>query len=543
MTEDLTDFIEHSSNKTDKKSSFSSFQSSHSETGYSSSSPPLYHPQPISASLTDNNTPTITDNMGYFGAPTKKKEGPSSFPKWSGHHSGSNDNNNYGATSTTGPFTINTGSPILHFSSQQYAPLLSMTPRDLEAQLTERYENLQEMRPYRLIGKSKPWTDWNQFIKSRDELKNTSNRKLRKFYEKQNDLCESYIEIDQLLDSGISVSMLRVYGEDLERIHEPQDLRQGAPANIDTESSPLIQSKNQKEESNVIMLAIYVNFFVNFVLLGGKALVAVLTNSLSVIASLVDSILDFLSTVIIWLSTRLVGQRDWQTKHLYPVGRNRLEPIGVLVFSILIIVSFMQIANEAVQKLMSGKGQVVHLGLPSTIIMLMTVFVKIFCWVWCRTINSSAVQALAQDAMTDIVFNTFSILFPLLSHFTQTWWFDPLGALFLSCYIIYSWGSTALEHIDNLTGTAASTQQRQVLLYASARFAESIRQITCLNAYHNGDRIMVEVDLVLDGTLNLKDSHDIGEALQYALETLPFVERAFVHLDYRTGNFTGHIDH
>lgn len=507
---------------------------------------PCYNNRYMSEPFSTTNTSSVhlNNKMNYYGSPNdKKEETPNSVGSWWGSYgarlsaTNSPHGNHHQGYSHSGVH-----SPRLPFTtSQPFSPMLAVSPKDLEAQLYERFENLQEMRPYRLIGDSKPWYDWGKFIKCQAELKKIKNKKVGEFYEKQNGVCQRYIEIDQLLDSGISVSMLKVYGDDLPRINEPDDQRQGAPANIDTESSPLIQS-NQKENSNVVMFAIYVNFVINVVLLAGKIFVAVLTNSLSVIASLVDSILDFLSTVIIWISTRLVGQRDWQTKHLYPVGRNRLEPIGVLVFSILIIVSFLQIANEATQKLVAGKGDVVNLGLLSTIIMILTVVVKVFCWIWCKSINSSAVQALAQDAMTDVVFNTFSIVFPLLSHFTKIWWFDPLGALLLSCYIIWSWGSTALEHINNLTGTAASNEERQVLLYASARFAESIRQITCLNAYHTGDLIMVEVDLVLDGTLSLKDSHDIGEALQYALETLPFVERAFVHLDYRTGNFTGHIE-
>ena len=37
-----------------------------------------------------------------------------------------------------------------------------------------------------------------------------------------------------------------------------------------------------------------------------------------------------------------------------------------------------------------------------------TVFIKLGCWVWCRLIKNSSVQALAQDAMTDVVFNIFS---------------------------------------------------------------------------------------------------------------------------------------
>jgi hypothetical protein len=42
-----------------------------------------------------------------------------------------------------------------------------------------------------------------------------------------------------------------------------------------------------------------------------------------------------------------------------------------------------------------------------------TVFIKALCWLWCRLIKNSSVQALAQDAQTDVIFNIFSIIFPL----------------------------------------------------------------------------------------------------------------------------------
>jgi divalent metal cation (Fe/Co/Zn/Cd) transporter len=174
--------------------------------------------------------------------------------------------------------------------------------------------------------------------------------------------------------------------------------------------------------------------------------------------------------------------------------------------------------------------------------MSLTVVVKVFCYFWCRTINSSAVQALAQDAMSDIVFNVFSMIFPICGHWFRVWWLDPIGALILSCYIILSWASTALVHINNLTGATASPEDRQVILYMIMRFADSIKYVTALNAYHAGDRLNVEVDIILADKVNQRDSHDIAEALQYAIETLPFVERAFVHLEYRRGNFTGHLN-
>lgn len=99
------------------------------------------------------------------------------------------------------------------------------------------------------------------------------------------------------------------------------------------------------------------------------------------------------------------------------------------------------------------------------------------------------------------------------------------------------------------------------------RFAKTIKQIQGLQAYHAGDKLIVEVDIVLDASTALKDSHDLrwvvishlpplplarsrwpadnrwnSESLQYVLESVPIVDRAFVHADYATYNLPTHME-
>jgi len=45
----------------------------------------------------------------------------------------------------------------------------------------------------------------------------------------------------------------------------------------------------------------------------------------------------------------------------------------------------------------------------------------------------------------------------------------------------------------------------------------------------------------LDKKTPLTDVHDLGEALQYSIESLEGVERAFVHCDYKAEHPSGHI--
>lgn len=313
-------------------------------------------------------------------------------------------------------------------------------------------------------------------------------------------------------------------------------------AEPDDEAAKLLSAFEPEEEtsssSRIVTVAININLAANTALLIMKVVATVLTSSVSVLASLVDAALDFLSTAIVWITTRLISRSD---QYAYPVGRRRLEPIGVLVFSVIMVTSFVQVAIQGLQKLTGPDREIVQLSVPAIAIMAGTVVIKFACWLWCRMVKNSSVQALAQDAMTDVVFNTFSIIFPLIGYYARIWWLDPLGGVLLSLYVIINWSRTSTMHIRNLTGAAATADERNVLLYLTMRFAKSIRQIQGLQAYHAGDTLNVEVDIVLDESMSLRDSHDLGESLQYVLESVPGVERAFVHQDYTGWNLPSHM--
>ncbi|RWA12635.1 hypothetical protein EKO27_g2451 [Xylaria grammica] len=289
----------------------------------------------------------------------------------------------------------------------------------------------------------------------------------------------------------------------------------------------------------VVTLAIYVNFAANLLLLLGKIAVMLSVSSMSVLASLVDAVLDFLSTVIVWITTALISRQD---QYKYPVGRRRLEPLGVLVFSVIMITSFVQVALQSIQRLASDNHEIIELGIPEISIMVGTVVIKGLCWIWCRLVRNSSVQALAADAMTDVIFNTGSILFPILGFYLGIWWLDALGGLLLSLVVIKNWSGTSLQHIKNLSGFSATADQRNILLYLTMRFAKTIRQIQGIQAYHSGDKLIAEIDIILDASTTLRDSHDLSESLSYVLESVPIVDRAFVHADYASYNLPTHME-
>jgi divalent metal cation (Fe/Co/Zn/Cd) transporter len=187
---------------------------------------------------------------------------------------------------------------------------------------------------------------------------------------------------------------------------------------------------------------ININVIVNVLLLVAKDVAALQSSSLSLIASLVDSALDLLCTGIVWTTNKLVAWRLSALQRRFPVGRRRLEPLRTLVFSVLMIVSCAQIVQESVTKpLPNGDHSMATLPAAAIGAMAATVVVKGVIGLACMHIKTTQVQALAQDCKTDMIFNTLSLLFPLIGRSANIWWLDPPGAG-LSPYLSSTTGPT-----------------------------------------------------------------------------------------------------
>lgn len=135
------------------------------------------------------------------------------------------------------------------------------------------------------------------------------------------------------------------------------------------------------------------------------------------------------------------------------------------------------------------------------------------------------------DFGKDVYFNTLSLLFPLIGHKLNVWWLDPLGAAGLSLFIIWDWAGTCLENITRLTGEAASDQLERKVLFMAYRFAPLVEGFKSMKCYHAGDGVCVEIDILMAENTPLSRCHDVSETLQYCLEGLKEVDRAFVTID------------
>lgn len=381
-----------------------------------------------------------------------------------------------------------------------------------------------------------------KFRVSDDQLKDMNNKGVRAFYEAQNERLNDWLEVDALvtaLADDVLDSMMP--DTDQDGHNEREGGLQRLEGNI-WEFLPEEEKEKRARGEKKARWAININVIANILLLAAKVIAAFYSSSLSLIASLVDSALDLLCTLIVWTTNRLVSWRLKSLHKRFPVGRRRLEPLGILVFSIIMVISFLQILQESVQKLLPSDEEKSAADLPAVAIgaMLATIILKGVIWIGCARIKTTQVQALAQDCKTDVYFNTLSLLFPFIGARTGTWWLDPVGAGLLSLFIIYDWAGTGFENVARLSGQTADDHLLKKLMYMAYRFSPVVSGFKNVVAYHAGDHVWVEFDVLLDGETKLFKSHDVAETLQYCAEGLPEVDRCFVSMDYTVSGPTGH---
>ncbi|XP_074576888.1 metal tolerance protein 5 [Curcuma longa] len=318
------------------------------------------------------------------------------------------------------------------------------------------------------------------------------------YYQQQEEMLEGFSEMDTLAERGFLPGMSK---EELEKL--------------------------AKSEA----LAIRLSNIANMVLFAAKVYASIRSGSLAIIASTLDSLLDLLSGFILWFTAFQMKSRN---PYKYPIGKRRMQPLGILVFASVMATLGLQIILESVRSLMSDKDEFRLTSEQESWlvrIMLSVTLVKLVLAIYCRSFTNEIVKAYAQDHFFDVITNVIGLVAALLADKVEGW-IDPVGAVILALYTIRTWSMTVLENVNSLVGRTAAPEYLQKLTYLCWNHHKAIRQIDTVRAYTFGSHYFVEVDIVLPSEMPLREAHDIGEALQEKLEQLPEIERAFVHLDY-----------
>lgn len=301
--------------------------------------------------------------------------------------------------------------------------------------------------------------------------------------------------------------------------------------NDDTEESADKVNSEQRRLQQISRLLSKITFFINFILLVTKTTAAILSGSLSVISTVIDSTVDLISGAMIWWSGRAMQRRDI---YKYPQGYTKIEPIAIVILAVIMSIASLQMIRESAEKIAAfandeATGPI--FGTITIVICTSTIVTKLVLFLICRRYNTPILRALTQDHRNDVLSNSVALACGYLGY--KVWnYADPIGAIVICLYIIISWFMTGWEQIKMLTGFTAKPELLQRITWLCINHHEKILLIDTVRAFHFGNNFIVEVDIVLPEDMTVRESHDIAESLQKKIERMPEAERCFVHIDY-----------
>ncbi|KAK4398760.1 Metal tolerance protein 9 [Sesamum angolense] len=285
-------------------------------------------------------------------------------------------------------------------------------------------------------------------------------------------------------------------------------------------------------------MAVHVSNIANLFLFIAKVYASIESRSLAVIASTMDSFLDLLSGLILWFTSHAMKTPN---QYHYPIGKKRMQPVGIIVFASVMATLGLQIILESVRQLIAKTGPDMDHEKEKWMIgiMVSVTVVKFVLMIYCRRFKNEIVRAYAQDHLFDVITNSIGLATAVLA-VRFYWWIDPTGAIIIALYTINTWAKTVVENVWSLIGRTAPPDFLAKLTYLIWNHHKEIQHIDTVRAYTFGSHYFVEVDIVLPEDMLLSQAHNIGETLQEKLEQLPEVERAFVHIDFE---FTHRPEH
>ncbi|OJK04406.1 hypothetical protein ASPACDRAFT_1884113 [Aspergillus aculeatus ATCC 16872] len=287
-------------------------------------------------------------------------------------------------------------------------------------------------------------------------------------------------------------------------------------------------------------IAVYGSFAANVILCVLQLYGAISSASLSLFTTMADAIFDPMSNLTLLLSNKAVNRVDARK---FPAGKARIETAGNICFCFLMsAVSFILIAFSVRELAEGSESETGSFHLPSVVAVIVAFCTKFALFLYCFALKDqySQVRILWEDHRNDLFINGFGIL-TSVGGSKLRWWIDPAGAILLSVLVAALWLHTAYHEFQLLIGVTADTKMQQLITYISMTHSPLITAIDTVRAYTSGPRLVVEVDIVMDPDDSLRATHDVAEELQTKLESLPDVERAYVHVDYETTHKPEHF--
>lgn len=283
------------------------------------------------------------------------------------------------------------------------------------------------------------------------------------------------------------------------------------------------------DNATLMRLASYASVLTAFVLIAAKLIAWYLSDSISILASLIDSSLDLLASLVNLLAIRHALQPA-DKEHRF--GHGKAEPLAAVGQS-------MFIAGSAIMLLFQASGRLVNpqpltsgieLGVAVMLFsMLATVGLLLLQRFVIKKTKSSAIRADSLHYQSDLLVN-FSVIIALLLTQFGLIWFDPFMAVLIAVYVLFSAWKILRDAIDLLMDHEITDAERQQIMQMVLNHPQ-VKGMHDLRTRRSGVTVFIQLHLELDPEISLQQAHEVSDKVSEDVRALFDDVEIIIHQD------------
>jgi ferrous-iron efflux pump FieF len=289
-------------------------------------------------------------------------------------------------------------------------------------------------------------------------------------------------------------------------------------------SAHLTHEQERRAKNSVARLSILVAASL-IILKGGSGW---LTGSISVLASLLDSLMDIFASTANFIAIR-ASSRPADEDHAY--GHGKAEPLAGLFQAIVITCSGLFVIWEAIHRIRQPHPTSSEwVGMVTMLIaVVMSVALVAKLRQVARQTESPALSADALHYVTDIYINLGVLAALAISALTGSKLADPIISMVIALYILWSALKVARESIDMLMDKRLPPEIAEQIKEIVSRYREEgVLGFHNLRTRRSGSQRYVDLHLEVDRHKLFVEAHDLTVKVLRAIETE--IPRAIVHV-------------
>jgi ferrous-iron efflux pump FieF len=283
------------------------------------------------------------------------------------------------------------------------------------------------------------------------------------------------------------------------------------------------------EAARLMRIATYASVAVAVTLIAAKIVAWILTDSVSQLSTLIDSLLDLAASLV-----NLVAVRHALTppdrEHRF--GHGKAEPLAALGQSTFIAGSAIFLVIEAIRRFYYPRPldhSEVGIGVMLFAIVLTIALTRFQAHVVRKT-GSLAIEADSVHYISDLLVNAAVIVALVLV--TQLGWLfaDPLIGLAIAAYILKSAWTIARGAYDMLMDRELPDEDRARIKQIVLDHGEVIA-VHDLRTRASGPLTFIQIHVEMDGNMNLYQAHEVADSVEAQLRDVYPGAEVIIHQD------------